>query len=1189
MRIASLCLLTLSLVASEAQPMPAGTEIATDFRCSERNAAENLIDGDPTTMMGGDGGTAKQPAHVFLAFPAPVPQLAGVATGSADAHGNYYAKRLEFWADTKGDGTFDVFAGSVSGLGAGEQGKATHIFPQPIGNVHHLLMRVVEQNMGGLKRSFFMSELELITDAGGAAPTAGSAPFLATAPPPLQRKPRPVIVDRMGTPATLLDAGTAWRIINAEKNKQSSQAQKKGAAPTGRLTWQSGAAPFMELSAPSRPFLQAFAAGVRIEVSVDRSAAPELRTWGIRCLDAEGETWHFSGDLPADGNEVTGSLVLDPHAAQTRNYGGDDAGRGVIDLPLRFSTLMFKLPEAPTEARTIVLGPLVRNEVDADQIEPELPLMAVKTAVRTDGELNLFSVGQAAQAVLELHLDEGMPAVECDVQIVATSYDGTVRTIRAEAVRITPETPAVVAFGSALDRLGWWELKPVLMVKGGQGRVAKPSIQVGRIEPAGTRPKPPVDDFWFGIDARFTPDNAVRYADAMQMIGVDIVREGVTWPRVEKEPGVFDWHMHDFYLKTLNERGMYGQYGLSFTPKWAATPEAVELIKKEKAAEHLISRAPPRLDAWRTYVRTAMEHIQREGLKIQFIEVWNEPDLFGFWRGTTEEYLDLVRAAAEEVRAVDPSLQVMTGGFAVISGHGGHARNPKLIPRTVVELHDVYDVLNIHEHGAFRTYQTRVDGGWAALRAQVQPAKPLYLNETGALFDKPEGRLLQAQELVKKFAHARTRGAVGFNWFCLNFFGHEHGYSMITRDEQPYPVLPAYNAMVHLMRGKRPQPQIPAGPGNWAFRFDGDIDSLLVGWSEDAPSPRTLLPVAIPAGATAVLVDVMGNEHPIAAHQGIVAWPLEREVHYLLVRGGKPTTSAPLALFGDEPYGEPGKEIPIEVTLANPLAQPVTVELTWTAPGEPRTEQAEIAPHATTTVRSSVAMPRMAAGEQPQIALTFAVSDTPWHGSLVLPMHAARVIPAGGINDREPDYVLADEAHIFNVNQADPNRVQYTWKGPADISATVWLAATDEGLELRIDARDDIHLQPNTAQAMWKADSVQFGIRIPGVGGRWEFGLGRADDGSPMVACFGNPVGASATYAEHIRLTVVPFAGGLSYRVVLPYAGLHLDRALLRSRAIGFNLIVNDDDGGGREGWAFLAPGMGNSNKPDSWPLICFE
>jgi len=37
-------------------------------------------------------------------------------------------------------------------------------------------------------------------------------------------------------------------------------------------------------------------------------------------------------------------------------------------------------------------------------------------------------------------------------------------------------------------------------------------------------------------------------------------------------------------------------------------------------------------------------------------------------------------------------------------------------------------------------------------------------------------------------------------------------------------------------------------------------------------------------------------------------------------------------------------------------------------------------------------------------------------------------------------------------------------------------------------------------------------------------------------------------------------------------------------------LLVNDEDGGGREGFLFLSPGLGLGNtEPEVWPLVSFE
>ena len=38
-----------------------------------------------------------------------------------------------------------------------------------------------------------------------------------------------------------------------------------------------------------------------------------------------------------------------------------------------------------------------------------------------------------------------------------------------------------------------------------------------------------------------------------------------------------------------------------------------------------------------------------------------------------------------------------------------------------------------------------------------------------------------------------------------------------------------------------------------------------------------------------------------------------------------------------------------------------------------------------------------------------------------------------------------------------------------------------------------------------------------------------------------------------------------------------------------FNLLVNDNDGEGRDGWIHIAPGIGDSKNPDKFPFVVFE
>ena len=73
--------------------------------------------------------------------------------------------------------------------------------------------------------------------------------------------------------------------------------------------------------------------------------------------------------------------------------------------------------------------------------------------------------------------------------------------------------------------------------------------------------------------------------------------------------------------------------------------------------------APPTDYAkWAALVRATVEHwVARYGIeevRAWYFEVWNEPNLGPFFRGTRSEYFELYRVSAEAVKSVDPGLRI---------------------------------------------------------------------------------------------------------------------------------------------------------------------------------------------------------------------------------------------------------------------------------------------------------------------------------------------------------------------------------------------------------------------------------------------------------------------------------------------------------------------------------------------------
>ena len=87
---------------------------------------------------------------------------------------------------------------------------------------------------------------------------------------------------------------------------------------------------------------------------------------------------------------------------------------------------------------------------------------------------------------------------------------------------------------------------------------------------------------------------------------------------------------------------------------------------------------PPRdYDKWAGLVRNLVEHFtQRYGtdeVKTWYFEVWNEPNLDGFWAGTQQDYFKLYSYSARAIKSVNPAYRV--GGPAT----AGAAWEPEMI------------------------------------------------------------------------------------------------------------------------------------------------------------------------------------------------------------------------------------------------------------------------------------------------------------------------------------------------------------------------------------------------------------------------------------------------------------------------------------------------------------------------------
>jgi hypothetical protein len=196
-----------------------------------------------------------------------------------------------------------------------------------------------------------------------------------------------------------------------------------------------------------------------------------------------------------------------------------------------------------------------------------------------------------------------------------------------------------------------------------------------------------------------------------------------------------------------------------------------------------------------------------------------------------------------------------------------------------------------------------------------------------------------------------------------------------------------------------------------------------------------------------------------------------------------------------------------------------------------------------------------------------------------------RSLPAGDHTTRPPDWILETARDVVDFEAPDAAGTVQRWGGAQDLSARIWLWRDAIALHVHADVRDDRHHQDGDAASAWRGDGVQLGLLVPGRQGQLEIGAALHADGRVLRSLWTAPPGVTAdAFTATVRRTDTTTI----YDLAIPRALLGLSDAVLDA-GIRFNMIVNDNDGSLRKGFARIAPGIGETKNPASFPVIRLE
>jgi len=167
-----------------------------------------------------------------------------------------------------------------------------------------------------------------------------------------------------------------------------------------------------------------------------------------------------------------------------------------------------------------------------------------------------------------------------------------------------------------------------------------------------------------------------------------------TYKVVDGKP-VYDWTKIDYLYDKLLAMGIKPFVELGFTPEAMKTSDNSIFYWKGNTSHPEHAQWGPLVDA---FVRHLQQRYGRDDVRTWFFEVWNEPNLDGFWEKADQPaYFALYDLTARTIKAIDPQLRV--GGPST----AGAAWVPEFLAHTQKSGAAV-DFITTHTYG--------VDGGF---------------------------------------------------------------------------------------------------------------------------------------------------------------------------------------------------------------------------------------------------------------------------------------------------------------------------------------------------------------------------------------------------------------------------------------------------------------------------------------------
>ena len=442
------------------------------------------------------------------------------------------------------------------------------------------------------------------------------------------------------------------------------------------------------------------------------------------------------------------------------------------------------------------------------------------------------------------------------------------------------------------------------------------SISVDLAQP--TRPRSGFETLSIGSDYPGTlqrDDSLAQLKTVREELGFRYIRfhaifhDALGTYREEGGKPVYDWTKIDALYDRLLAMGIRPYVELGFTPEAMKTSDQRIFYWKGNTSH-------PDPAKWAALIEAFARHLQqrygRDEVRRWFFEVWNEPNLAGFWEGADQPaYFALYDATARALKHVDPRLQVggpATAGAAWVPEFIAHAAKHQ-VPLDFITTH-TYGV-----DGGFLDEQGKEDtklspspdaivGDVRRVREQIQasarPGLPLYFTEWSTSYtprDAVHDSYLSAAYILSKLKAVDGLAQGMSYWTFSDLFEEpgpptapfQGGFGLLNPQGIRKPAYFAYKYLHQL--GQR---ELPTGDAETIATWDGSTFKALV-WHfqqpQQAQSNRSFYTRVQPAspapGIRLALKGLRPGNYRVTIHRtGFDA----NDAHTAYLRMGSPAT-----------------------------------------------------------------------------------------------------------------------------------------------------------------------------------------------------------------------------------------------------------------------------------------------------------